>query len=797
MALSNGFPPSNLISPSVRIAETDLSFIAPVQTGHRAGLVGFASKGPINLPTMVTTSRQLHTIYGQPHPDVGDPYLLYASDQYLLFGSELFVVRVGATSPVDSEAASTASQTVLTAGGPVQIIGNIPVGSGWSFSSNQFFRWRLNGILSSNVLVILSNSNRPSPFAGLPYAAQDLVNELNAQLNPSIDGIQFFLSGSGSAALLGVQSTFSYGTSATIELVSVTTSMYGPGSVVGMGTLMTPAAQTGTATQYPPTSVPTPGVFNFSGFSSGTLNLEIVIDGTDNVLIDNVVQTVSISSTSQTITQIVNSINAQITAGTIPGGFTASKTGNSLTLTTNHVGLDAKMLVKAASTAETLFGLSTDTQSGNSPSCVTAPGATYTCGIVSGSANSGGTVCFTITADSPGIDGNNTQVIVTDDVATGSFTMDVYSYGNQVETWAPLVKDPTSFYYVETFISNVSNFIRVTDNTATLALPQASTVAAPYSLSGGSDGIPADPDDQDTLLIGNSTSMTGLQALSDPEQVDIDIVAIPGHSSTTVVTELLSFCQNTRSDCFAIIDSPFGLIVQEIINWQNGVHPLNDVRFDSNFGALYWPWLQYRDTFNHINVWVPPSGSVMAVYANSDDLGGPWEAPAGLNRGLVPNILDVFTRPSLADRDSMYGNQNCINPVVQFADVSGFYVWGQKTLQRSPTALDRVNVRRMMLYIEKQIRTNARSLLFEPNDQKLRNQFIQIASATLKFVQSQRGLTAFVVQCDDILNTPDVIDRNELRAEIGVQPTRAAEFIFIRFTINRTGSFAEADTNTF
>jgi phage tail sheath protein FI len=139
----------------------------------------------------------------------------------------------------------------------------------------------------------------------------------------------------------------------------------------------------------------------------------------------------------------------------------------------------------------------------------------------------------------------------------------------------------------------------------------------------------------------------------------------------------------------------------------------------------------------------------------------------------------------------MYGYRNCINPIVQFVDFEGFVVWGQKTMQRRPTALDRVNVRRLMFYIEKRIRAASRQLLFDPHDDELRSKFVRIATAILTEVQVGRGVTDFRVKCDEELNPPDVIDRNELRARIGVQPTRAAEFIFIEFSIHRTGSFGE------
>ena len=269
------------------------------------------------------------------------------------------------------------------------------------------------------------------------------------------------------------------------------------------------------------------------------------------------------------------------------------------------------------------------------------------------------------------------------------------------------------------------------------------------------------------------------------------MIAVPGHSSTAVVEELLRFAQSYRQDCLAIIDPPFGLTATEVVAWQNGAHPLNNTKFDSDFGALYWPWVKLYDAYNKVDVWCPPSGSVMATIARSDFLSAPWFAPAGLNRGAVPGITDVYNRPTLAERDQMYGNRNCVNPIVNFTDVGGFVIFGQKTLQRRPTSLDRVNVRRMMFYVEKEIRIACRTLLFEPNDSIFQSQFIQIAKSILSIVVSGRGITDYIIKADAELNTPDVIDRNEFRARIGIQPTRSVEFIFIEFSLHRTGSFAQ------
>lgn len=904
MAILKGFPPSNTISPSVRITEKDLSFIAPEQSFHRAGLVGFASKGPVNIPTVVRSRRQLNTIFGYPHPEAGDPYLIYAAEQYLLVASELYVVRVADTDGVSSERAKIAEVSIPSAGGEVALVSS--ENGPYSFSKDHYFRWRLNGVLASRTLVVLKDSSHPDPVVQNDgYSAAQLADDLNSQLDPAVDGIEFFstietnrlvaaevtdeddgldnlgtyaldngnvIAGSvtgrvviggtvvqtfkvdandnfifsyvtpgsvpakravsgtinrsaGSVGLtfnenvgstnylsvdyryedsfaasrLGVRTTFSFGPRASLEFVSSTDQLCGADSVVGLGTGMTPAQMTGSVAD------------NFDFTTLTEHDLHVVIDGTDNVLIDNVNQVVSLSSlageSSVSAQDVADEINEAISDGLVPGGFEAVVVGSFVSLKTLHSGNDARLLVKAESSLFELLGFDspledpTDgsssagsylTAEGDSPEGVSGDAAVATYGLARGDSNRFGDVSVTVMADSPGIEGNSTQVVIRNNIREGHFSLEVYNNGSQVESWGNLSKDETSRYYVETFLTLVSDYVRAVDNVSNPSPPMDGV----YDLVGGSDGIPSDPDDQDYMLIGNKVGMSGLYALSEPEQIDLDVVAVPGHSSTAVVLALIDMCQNMRMDCMAIVDAPFGLTVKEVVNWQNGAHPLNTTRFDSDFAALYWPWVKIRDTYNNVDVWVPPSGSIMAVYARNDSLGAPWFAPAGVNRGVVPGITDVFSRPTLEERDLMYGNRNCVNPIVQYADFQDFVVWGQKTLQRRPTALDRVNVRRLMFAIEKRIRVASRSLLFEPNDETMRDRFILVASQILREVQINRGLTNYIIKADEELNTPDVIDRNEFRARIGVQPTRSAEFMFIEFSIHRTGSF-EAGSDTF
>ena len=783
MAILRGFPPSNTISPSVRIAEKDLSFVAPEQSLHRAALVGFASKGPINIPTIIASQRQLRRTFGNPHPENGDPYLIYAAESYLLIANELYVIRVADTDPVSDESATIAEVEIPSAGTIIEIVSDeaapycesdIPL----------FFRWRLNGTLSEKTLIV------DPDVTG--YTAQELADHLNDQLDFQNDGIQFFEEGDK----IGIRTLWAYGPSAELEFVAVKDSMCGPEGSTGFGSLgMEVATIQGLATHYPDVTYTTTGFYNFTGLNGITLN--IVVDGTDSVLIDNVVQVIDLSAFDGMgdvdINDIVTEINSQVEDGSLPGGWIASASGSSLKFESLHSGRDARLRIKPDSTGELIFGLPTATEIGASDPCIVGDSNDATFGRISGADNTTGDISFLVTADSVGIEGNFTQVVVKNNTRDSNWILEVYNNGQQVESWGQLTKDAASTFYVGSYLSLVSDYVRAVDNTDVLAGPADGT----YTLSGGSDGIPSDPDIQDSLLIGSSIGYSGIYAVSESEQYDIDLIAVPGHSSTTVVTELLYMCQNFRMDCMAIIDAPFGLTVNEIIAWQNGTHPLNTTRFDSDFGALYWPWVRIRDNFNRVDIWAPPSGSIMAVYAQSDRLARPWFAPAGITRGVVPGINDVYSRPSQEERDLMYGYRNCINPIVQFVDTEGFVVWGQKTMQRRPTALDRVNVRRLMFYIEKQIKAKSRILLFEPHDAQFRAEFVRIATLVLQEVQTDRGITDFKIKADAELNTSDVIDRNEFRARIGVQPTRAVEFMFLEFSIHRTGSDFTESTDAF
>jgi len=203
---------------------------------------------------------------------------------------------------------------------------------------------------------------------------------------------------------------------------------------------------------------------------------------------------------------------------------------------------------------------------------------------------------------------------------------------------------------------------------------------------------------------------------------------------------------------------------------------------------MYYPWVKILDATVNKFVWVPPSVVVPGVIAFNDKVAFPWFAPAGLNRGSLNTVADVYTRLTHSERDELYEGK--VNPIAVFPN-TGVCVWGQKTLQTKPSALDRINVRRLLIKLKKFIASSTKYLVFENNTTATRNRFLNTVNPYLETVQSQQGLYAFKVVMDESNNTPDVVDRNQMKGEIFLQPAKAAEFIIVDFNIMRTGASFE------
>jgi hypothetical protein len=811
---------------------------------NKTALVGFASKGPINVPTRIGNTEELFRIFGTPNPDI-DSFLIYSAIQYLREGGDLVIVRAGQDDEGSADFARTAWVDIPSGGNHATLVSGVDEGS-WGgtmlvLASDRFIRLRSNRTSYVRELRIPADIVFTSLTNAGGVSATSLESILAAQITED-DGFEITHCGTGTSARLVIRSRIN-GPDSTLELVSTRMNIYNDGVVgvesnnvdtgwpLNFGQSMDVVAKLGTASSF---NSSVPGVWNLTGYMN--LRLEVVVFGTGDPAVDGAAQVIKLPmtedganfnvATTQELVDFLNGVHVG-SVGTVmnsPQGFWFAANGDQVEIHAGYAdtypteaapltpttawwltGADAKLLVRPTSTALTILGLDNIIEIGtqdpafeDSSTSICSPSASKLLASSVYGINYDTPIplnTMRIFAATPGTEGNHTEVDISVNNETSKIDIKVWHRGVNVENFVGLHKDQDNqddIYYIERYINGFSDYIAVEDEIGVEDLPRdgrytiGSTVLT--DPQAGTDGIPATPEDQAALLSGDPVRGTGLYSLAEPEAIDIDLVAVPGVSTTSVISTMKLICEEIRLDCMFIVDPPFGMTPLEVKKWHNGQHPLNTVKFNSSYGALYWPWLKITDPYNGIDVWMPPSGSVLAIYARTDSISWPWIAPAGLRRAIMDWVIETEMLPYQSVRDTLYADDNAVNCIVDFP-VEGPTIFGQKTLQRFPTALDRVNVRRMLLYAEKTMRQRARFLIFEPHDFILRQEFIKLADGIMSTIETNRGAYAHIVICDETLNTDEVVDRNELRARIGIQPTKAAEFIFITFTLHRTGSF--------
>ena len=417
--------------------------------------------------------------------------------------------------------------------------------------------------------------------------------------------------------------------------------------------------------------------------------------------------------------------------------------------------------------------------------------------------------------------------IAASDTGSGLFTLlvrqgdDTNTNKTILETWTNVSLDPNSSNYISRVIGdknvsvaydsttgqfylnqtgnypNSSRYVRVSNVLTPTpnyflnngAVNSAYTSSIPV-LGSGSFGT-ATGDDLSTVTnlfenistttqgLGANNYITASNLLNNSEEYDYQLLATPGltqnlHSSA--VSSFVNVAEN-RGDCFYITDLyAYGATVGAVTNQAAGMN--------TNYAAAYWPWVQVLSQASGKLVWVPASTVMPGVYSFNDKVSAEWFAPAGLNRGGIGGALQAERKLQTTDRDKLY--QGKVNPIASFPGV-GLVAYGQKTLQTQASALDRVNVRRLLIALKRYIGNIAESLLFEQNTISTRNNFLSQVNPYLESVQQRQGLYAYKVVMDDTNNTADVIDRNQLVGQIYIQPTKTIEFIYLTFNITPTG----------
>jgi hypothetical protein len=423
--------------------------------------------------------------------------------------------------------------------------------------------------------------------------------------------------------------------------------------------------------------------------------------------------------------------------------------------------------------------------------------------------------------------------IVSPNISTGTFTLvirqgnDTQLFPSILETWTNLSLDPFAPNYIEKAIgnqieniavdageyyiqlsgsyANQSKYVRVKqvnqttpnyfDNNGT-PKPQFTGSIPTSSLGVFGDGkgsnIP-------TFAAGayyeniSDTNIQGLKAndytesislLANADAYNYNFITAPGLIGNTtygfhypVVKQLVNMVQN-RGDAMTIID---------VVGYNSNITPVTTAAntFDTSYAATYWPWLKVINPSTAQQNWIPASTWIPGVYERNDNIAYPWFAPAGINRGIMTNVIQTERILTQGNRDLLY--QNNVNAIATFPN-TGVVVFGQKTLQKKKSSLDRVNVRRLLIELKNYISQVADSFVFEQNDITTRNELLALINPYLFIVQQQQGLTSFQVIMDESNNPPSVVDQNQLIGQIYLQPTKTAEFIILDFNILPTGA---------
>ena len=745
-----------LISPGVLARENDQSFIQgqPVEAG--AAIVGPAVKGPVGIPTLVTSFSEYQSIFGGAVTSGSSEYTyltsISANNYFSQGGNSLLVTRVTKETFTDA-------------------------------TSSDLYNSVETGELSLKSLSVSGGVRGvAATYTSIPLTGSLVGSGGTATVVKGIG--QGILTGSADALLASITTDAVGAPDQSYPTIPTTTDGTGSGAILTLGV----TGGTGTISSV---SVTTQG----SGYASG----------------DKLFVTGSAIGSSQNIefTLVDNDFEVRVDSFTVVSAGTGYAVGETISIGNESLGGGTDIsynLVADDIVNQTPFVLSTLSEGTimNSSGSEVGNGA-----LASGSVD------------------NIRYEIATSNASSGTFSLiirrgnDTHRNKSILETWGNLSLDPKAPNYIEKVIGNTSYSV-VTDGTDSYVQSSGEytnkskyirvksvtsktpdyfnnagtaktefTASLPQVGSGSFSGATGDLFGAGAKFYDKITSsdIQGLAAtdynasislLSNKDDYKFNLLTAPGlnHSDHATQTTSLVTVAEGRQDCIAVVDlDGYGTQISTMVS--------NAAAFDSSYAATYWPWLQTVDPNTGQVVWVPASTMIPGVYAFTDASSDAWFAPAGLTRGALGNVTKAERKLTTSNRDSLY--EANINPIATFPG-SGVVVFGQKTLQKRASALDRVNVRRLLIALKGYISQVSDNLVFEQNTIATRNTFLAQVNPYLESVQQRQGLYAFKVVMDDTNNTPDVIDRNQLVGQIYLQPTRTAEFIMLDFNVLPTGA---------
>ena len=665
---------ANYVSPGVYVLEKDTSDYPAAINPSVVGIVGFASKGPVDKPTLITNGERLVSTFGEPDEDILGQGLEGALE-ILEATNSLYFVRCGASSGLDASAkmAIGGCPAVIVSGGAVEY-----------------------------KIVVKDEAGVTQLDKTVTTAAGDPVTTFKAKLggDPTLASKVMVYDFGASALLVGGYA----GSNATLQVSGATGSEVAPYAFhASAGTV----AQNVTA----------------SGFTADLDSCHYLVES---------------------LYQGTGYNYARTAAGV--------ETGNSVEVTTAGGEQATINIYQDGVAAESfLVGFQSDEY-------------------------------FLESVINTGVEGLKSNII------KGNI---VLNNASVAVTGVSAFDDSINSLVGSNVSGRWGGTEQVTSNPKFLKLVKVAHTAANSKMAGGTNGIPASTDTNQiaSLLVGEVTDSgkTGLQTL-DNDLLNLSMAAVPGFTDDSVQNALVTLAEDTK-EFLAVLAPPYAIgSVQNAIDWSNGLSTERTAAINSSYAAIYWPWVKVFSTYDSTDRWYDPSIFAIRQMCVTDDVAESWFAPAGFTRGRLTKPTDVEIGLSQGDRDSLYSNGNVINPIVNFPQ-QGITIFGQRTAQRAPSALDRVNVRRMMIIIRKIILASTRQFAFEPNDPETWTQIEALTTTLIDPIARGRGITDFNVTCDSSTNTPDRIEKGELWCKVVIRPTKTAEIIV--FELNLVNQSAE------
>ena len=683
---------ANYVSPGVYVIERDTSQYPASVNPSVVGLVGFASKGPVDKATLITNGDQLVSTFGDPSEDIVGQALEGALE-ILETTNSLYFIRCASSTAVD---AAVSAQ-----------LGSCPsiAISGTTIGVTSALYLKVNGTDGNGTALFNTDKNIAIP-AGSTTTAEAVTSALGGVLTDATKISAHDINGSAVIAC-----NFA-GSAATLSVTAYEDAAH----TVSSSALF---------------------LINTSGDGTGTASSAITASG----------MTFDRSSLSYNVESLYPGAGynySSLADGTITGLSVAVTTagGTHATLSIFEDGVAAESFRVSLLDGTTFVEKAINTGEVNLKS-----------NLIKGNLEDGGTNI--------------------DAVALANFSDKVTSLG---------VTDVDGVHGGSSVTSKTPRFVKFVQ-----------TANTSNKLAGGTNGIPASTDDAGitTVIKGavTDTGKTGMQLL-DNDLLNLGMAAVPGITNESVQNELITLAERTK-EFLAVVSPPYAIgSVQKAIDWSNGLDTTRSAAINSSYAAIYWPWVKVFSAFDGVDRWYDPSIYAIRQMAFTDDVGESWFAPAGFTRGRLTKPTDTEEELSQGDRDALYSDGNVINPIVNFPQ-QGITIFGQRTAQRSPSALDRVNVRRMMILIRKIILRSTRQFVFEPNDPTTWSQIEALTTNLIDPIARGRGISEYRVICDDTTNTPIRKERGELWCKVVIKPTKTAEIIVFELNlVNQSDSIS-------